>query len=61
MIAAGSLMLTIDAEVGDILDRIARGLNQGGVGIGILNAYAPGAGVQELTAVSQLANTYGEP
>ena len=44
-----------DAEVAGILERLSRGLNEGGIGIGILNAYAPGAGVQELTAVCQLA------
>ena len=44
-----------DAEVAGILDRLAHGLDEGGIGIGILNAYAPGAGVQELTAVCQLA------
>jgi N-acyl-D-aspartate/D-glutamate deacylase len=44
-----------DAEVAGILDRLAGGLDEGGIGIGILNAYAPGAGVQELTAVCQLA------
>ncbi len=44
-----------DAEVTGILDRLAHGLDEGGIGIGILNAYAPGAGVQELTAVCQLA------
>ena len=44
-----------DTEVAGILDRLANGLNEGGIGIGILNAYAPGAGVQELTAVCQLA------
>src|SRR6202162_5669675 len=49
------------AEVTGILDRIARGLDEGGVGIGILNAYAPGAGVQELTAVCQLAAAQGVP
>jgi hypothetical protein len=43
-----------DTEVAGILDRLANGLNEGGIGIGILNAYAPGAGVQELTAVCQL-------
>ncbi len=42
-----------DGEVKGILDRLAGGLNEGGIGIGILNAYAPGAGVQELTAVCQ--------
>jgi N-acyl-D-glutamate deacylase len=47
-----------DTEVAGILDRLANGLNEGGIGIGILNAYAPGAGVQELTAVCQLAATH---
>src|SRR3984885_8348886 len=37
-----------EAEVTGILDRLARGLNGGGSGIGITNAYAPGAGGQEL-------------
>src|SRR5690242_778328 len=50
-----------DPEVAGILDRIARGLNEGGIGIGILNAYAPGAGVQELTAVCQLAKAHEVP
>jgi N-acyl-D-glutamate deacylase len=49
------------AEVSGILDRIARGLDEGGIGIGILNAYAPGAGVQELTAVCQLAFAHAVP
>lgn len=44
-----------EGEVAGILDRLAHGLDEGGIGIGILNAYAPGAGVQELTAVCQLA------
>nr|WP_120010704.1 amidohydrolase family protein [Pseudoroseomonas vastitatis] len=47
--------IATDAEMDGILDRIALGLSEGGIGIGILNAYAPGAGVQELTAVCQLA------
>src|SRR3954449_336757 len=47
-----------DTEVAGILDRLASGLNEGGIGIGILNAYAPGAGVQELTAVCQLAKAH---
>ena len=50
-----------DAEVAGILDRLASGLNEGGIGIGILNAYAPGAGVQELTAVCQLAAAHNVP
>lgn len=44
-----------ETEVAGILDRLAGGLSEGAIGIGILNAYAPGAGVQELTAVCQLA------
>ena len=50
-----------EAEVGGILGRLARGLDEGGIGIGILNAYAPGAGVQELTAVCQLAKAHDVP
>ncbi len=50
-----------EAEVAGIVDRIGRGLDEGGIGIGILNAYAPGAGVQELTAVCQLAYAHGVP
>src|ERR1700733_16229580 len=50
-----------ETEVAGILDRLAGGLNEGGIGIGILNAYAPGAGVQELTAVCQLAAAHDVP
>ena len=50
-----------EPEVAGILDRLAQGLNEGGIGIGILNAYAPGAGVQELTAVCQLAKAHEVP
>ena len=50
-----------DTEVAGILERLASGLNEGGIGIGILNAYAPGAGVQELTAVCQLAAAHDVP
>src|SRR4051794_1289462 len=50
-----------DSEVATILDRLEGGLNEGGIGIGILNAYAPGAGVQELTAVCQLAFAHAVP
>ncbi len=50
-----------ETEVTGILDRIGNGLNEGAIGIGILNAYAPGAGVQELTAVCQLAFRHNVP
>jgi N-acyl-D-glutamate deacylase len=50
-----------ETEVTGILERLENGLNEGGIGIGILNAYAPGAGVQELTAVCQLAAAHAVP
>ncbi len=50
-----------EAEVAGILERLRQGLHEGGIGIGILNAYAPGAGVQELTAVCQLAAAEAVP
>ncbi len=50
-----------EAEIAGILARLERGLAEGGIGIGILNAYAPGAGVQELTAVCELAAAEGVP
>ena len=50
-----------EAEVSGVLDRLTQGLHEGGIGIGILNAYAPGAGVQELTAVCQLAAAHAVP
>jgi N-acyl-D-glutamate deacylase len=50
-----------ETEVTGILDSLARGLDEGGIGIGILNAYAPGAGVQELTAVCELAKAHDVP
>ncbi|MBS0560909.1 MAG: amidohydrolase family protein [Proteobacteria bacterium] len=53
--------VAIETEVTGILNRIARGLDEGGIGIGILNAYAPGAGVQELIAVCQLAFAHAVP
>jgi N-acyl-D-aspartate/D-glutamate deacylase len=50
-----------EPELTGILERLARGLAEGGIGIGILNAYAPGAGVQELTSVCELAAAQGVP
>ena len=50
-----------DREVAGILDRIRTGLDEGGIGIGILNAYAPGAGVQEMTALCELAASRSVP
>lgn len=53
--------ISSDSEQASIIERIRQGLDEGGIGVGILNAYAPGAGVQELTAVCQLAAGHGVP
>ncbi|WP_296576736.1 amidohydrolase family protein [Phreatobacter sp.] len=50
-----------DAEMAEILRRLRQGLDEGGIGIGILNAYAPGAGVKEMSAVCSLAADYAVP
>ena len=39
----------------DILARVRVGLDEGGIGIGFPNAYAPGAGLKELSALCSLA------
>ncbi len=49
------------AEIDEIVARLAEGLDEGGIGIGILNAYAPGAGVKELSEVASLAARYDVP
>ncbi len=55
-------MSATETEVDGVLDRPRRaGWTRAGIGIGILNAYAPGAGVQELTAVCELAAAQGVP
>ena len=44
-----------DEEVQAILARIETGLDEGGIGIGVLNAYAPGTGVKEMSQLCSLA------
>jgi N-acyl-D-glutamate deacylase len=48
-------------QVDSIVARLQKGLEDGGIGIGINNGYAPGAGVQEISAVCSLAARYGVP
>jgi N-acyl-D-glutamate deacylase len=50
-----------DAEVAEICAWLRRGLDEGAIGIGLLNAYAPGAGVKEMTEVCQVAAGRGVP
>jgi len=49
------------AETTDILDRVRTGLDEGGIGIGFPNAYAPGTGVKEMSELCSLAAGYGTP
>ncbi len=50
-----------DAEVAAMLAMLRQGLDEGGIGIGVLNAYAPGSGVKEMTAICELAAEYAVP
>ncbi|QTL04769.1 amidohydrolase family protein [Aquabacter sp. L1I39] len=49
------------AEMASILERVRTGLDQGGIGIGFPNAYAPGAGVKEISELCSLAASIGVP
>lgn len=44
-----------------ILSRLEQGLAEGGLGIGINNGYVPGAGVQEMSLVADLAARHDVP
>ncbi len=48
-------------ELADILARVKDGLDQGGIGIGFPNAYAPGTGVKEMSELCSLAADAGAP
>jgi N-acyl-D-aspartate/D-glutamate deacylase len=50
-----------EVEVGAILARVRAGLEEGGIGIGIPNAYAPGSGVKEMSEICSLAAQHGVP
>lgn len=48
-------------QVEAILSQVRAGIEDGGIGIGIPNAYASGAGVKEMTELCQLAADTGVP
>ena len=56
-----STRVASQSQADAIVARIEQGLREGGVGIGINNGYAPGAGVQEMAAVCSLAARYDVP
>ena len=53
--------LASNEETDRIIARVQRGLDEGGLGIGILAGYAPGYGRKEAFAVAQLAAKAGVP
>ena len=53
--------VSTEQELAEILERTEQGLKEGGIGIGVLHGYAPGAGPKELLAIWQLAAKYNVP
>ena len=53
--------LAADDEVSAILARVQEGLDEGGLGIGVLLGYAPGAGRKEYYELNKLAAVNGVP
>ena len=49
------------AETEDIIARVRQGLDEGGIGIGFPNAYVPGAGAKEMSALCRLAASANAP
>ncbi len=50
-----------DKELEQILELTEQGLKEGGIGIGVLHAYCPGAATKELLGLWRLAAKYGRP
>lgn len=49
------------AETAEIVERVRIGLEQGALGIGFPNAYAPGTGIKEISELCSLAAGFGTP
>lgn len=50
-----------EKQISEIMAQVEQGLKDGGIGIGVLYGYAPGAGTKELVALCNLAAEYGVP
>lgn len=48
-------------QVENIVGRIQKGIEEGSIGIGVNNGYAPGGGYKELLAIHELAAKYNVP
>ena len=53
--------ISSDKELEQILELTEQGLKEGGIGIGVLHAYCPGAATKELLGLWRLAAKYGRP
>ena len=53
--------ISSDKELEEILELTEQGLKEGGIGIGVLHAYCPGAATTELLGLWRLAAKYGRP
>lgn len=49
------------SETADIVERVRTGLEQGALGIGFPNAYAPGTGLKEISQLCSVAAGFGTP
>ena len=56
-----SAEVATDEEVEKIVEVVRADIREGGLGIGILNGYAPGSGVKEMTRLCQMAAEEGAP
>jgi N-acyl-D-glutamate deacylase len=50
-----------ERQIDQIMAQVEQGLKEGGLGIGVLYGYAPGAGTKEMVALCELAAQYGVP
>lgn len=50
-----------EAATREIVAHVRQGLDEGAIGIGLPNGYAPGAGVKEMADICDLAYEYGTP
>lgn len=53
--------VSTEEEQNEIMERTEQGLKEGGLGIGVIHGYAPGAGFKELLKLWKLAKKYNMP
>ena len=53
--------IATDRQLKEIVEWTEQGIKEGGIGIGVLHGYAPGAGPKEMLAIWQLAAEYNVP